>query len=127
MTYVRLAEHPVVEGSFARMQALNGPLGVDAFGVNAALLDPDDGSDTTHTEADDPQQEVYIVVSGRARFTIGGEEIDAEPGTVLAAPDPLVPRGYRALEPGTRIVCIGRRSEGPPQPYGAWIGEESGA
>ena len=46
-----------------------------------------------------------MVVSGRARFTIGDEQIEAGPGTVVAAVDPAATRNYEALEPGTRIVC----------------------
>ena len=38
--------------------------------------------------ADDPQQphdedEIYYVISGRARFSVAGEDIAAEPGVVL--------------------------------------------
>ncbi len=49
------------------------------------------------------------MVAGRARFRLGDEHVDAGPGTIVAVPDPTELRGYRALEPGTRIVCHRRR------------------
>ena len=39
--------------------------------------------------------------------------------------DPSTRRSYRALEPGTRIVCVGGRPTGEPVDYGEWI-EEAG-
>ena len=33
--------------------------------------------------------------------------VQAAPGVVVSAPDPAAVRSYRALEPETRIVCIG--------------------
>jgi uncharacterized cupin superfamily protein len=124
MPSVSLHDHPVVEGSFGRMQALNGPLGVTAFGVNGVVLDPDDGRDHLHDETDEPQQEVYVVVAGRATFRVGGETIDAPAGTIVSVPDPAVERGYTAAEPGTRIVCIGAAPDPSPPPYGDWIGND---
>jgi hypothetical protein len=42
---------------------------------------------------------------------------------VVSAPDPAANRTYEALEPGTRIVCIGA-APGEAHPYGEWIDEE---
>jgi uncharacterized cupin superfamily protein len=123
MPYVRLSDHPVVPGSFARMQALNDALGIEAFGLNAVVMDPGEEADTDHTETDERQQEAYVVVAGHARFRVGEEEIDAPAGTVVSAPDPGAVRGYEALEPGTRIVCIGAPVSERHPDYGAWIGE----
>ena len=124
MPSVSLHDHPVVEGSFGRMQALNGPLGITAFGVNGVVFDPDEGQDHAHTETDEMQQEVYIVVAGKASFTVGDETFEAPAGTVVSAPDPAVTRGYTALEPGTRIVCIGAPPQASAPEYGAWIGSD---
>ena len=73
-------------------------------------------------KTDSGHQEVYVVVSGLAEFTIGGERVQAAPGVVVSAPDPAAVRSYRALEPETRIVCIGA-APGPDHPYGDWITE----
>jgi uncharacterized cupin superfamily protein len=124
MSHVDLDQYPVVPTSFARMQPLNEALAISAFGLNAVVLDPGDGSDTAHDESDDLQQEVYVVLRGRARIRVGDEEVEATPGTIVAAPDPSVVRSYEALEPGTRLLCIGAQTPDEPPPYGAWIEQD---
>ena len=49
-------------------------------------------------------------------------EVEAGPGDVVAVADPAETRSYRALEPGTRIVCFGA-GPGAEHAYGEWIGE----
>src|SRR6476469_4024453 len=112
MPSVDLANHQVKPTPYGRWQQLNGTLGVNAFGLNAIVLDPGEDIDIEHDETDSGHQEVYVVVEGRARFTIGGETIVAGPGTVVAAVDPAA----------TRIVCIGA-APGAEHPYGEWIDE----
>jgi uncharacterized cupin superfamily protein len=119
---VRLGDVAEVERPDGRWQQLNEPLGVRAFGVNAVAMEPGDGADMTHDEADCGHQEMYIVVSGRARFRLGDEELEAGPGDVVSVPDPAQTRNYWAVEPGTRILCVGA-APGPDHPYGAWITE----
>jgi mannose-6-phosphate isomerase-like protein (cupin superfamily) len=122
MPAVDLTSHPAKATEFGRWQQLNEPLGVSAFGLNAIVCEPGEDIGISHDEAETGHQEIYVVVSGRAEFTIGGERIEAGPGTVVAAPDPSATRDYRALEPNTRIVCVGA-APGEPHPYGEWIDE----
>jgi len=122
MSSVDLRTHQIKPTEYGRWQQLNGPLSIDAFGVNAIVCDPGEEFDITHDEAETGHQEAYVVVAGRAEFTIGEKRIEAGPGTVVAAPDPSATRSYVALEPGTRIVCIGA-APGAAQPYGEWIDE----
>ncbi|HWT24712.1 MAG TPA: hypothetical protein VN213_14500 [Solirubrobacteraceae bacterium] len=123
---VHLADVPTTDIPAGRWQQLNERLGIRAFGINAVLMDPDDGSDIEHDEADGGHQEVYVVVSGRAGFRLGDAEVEAGPGDVVAVPDPAETRDYWALEPGTRIVCLGAK---PVQehPYGEWIERDAAA
>jgi mannose-6-phosphate isomerase-like protein (cupin superfamily) len=122
MPKVDLTELPAKPTEYGRWQQLNAPLAVDSFGVNAIVCDPGEEFDITHDEAETGHQELYVVVSGMARFTIGDESVDAGPGTVVSAPDPSHTRNYEALAPDTRIVCIGAPvvSQGE---YGKWIDE----
>lgn len=125
MSAVRLSDHPATQTTgFGRWQALNEPLGVSGLGVNAVVLDPGEEAETGHDEGETGQQEVYVVVSGRASFRVGDEEVDAPAGTVVAAPDPATHRSFSAVEPGTRVVCFGAPADGGAgQSYGAWIAE----
>jgi uncharacterized cupin superfamily protein len=118
-----LLTHPVTATPYGRWQALNAGLGVTAFGINAIVCDPGESIDTEHDETDSGQEEAYIVVAGRAEFRIGSEVTEAGPGTVIAVADTGVTRSFRALDPGTRIVCVGAVAAGDAPQYGSWIAE----
>jgi mannose-6-phosphate isomerase-like protein (cupin superfamily) len=120
---VDLNAHPTVKTAYGRWQPLNEPLGVAGFGISAIVCDPGEEFDIEHDETDSGQQEAYVVVAGRATFRIGSEQVEAGPGQVVSAPDPATVRSYGALEPGTRIVCIGAAAGGGDQGYGNWIGD----
>lgn len=47
------------------------------------------------------------MTSGRAAFTIAGEELDAPAGTLVAVTDSTVIRGAVAREPGTTVLVVG--------------------
>jgi mannose-6-phosphate isomerase-like protein (cupin superfamily) len=123
MPILDLADAPVTATTYGRWQALNRPLGITAFGLNAMVCDPGEPIDTAHDETDSGQQEVYVVVAGRIEFTLGGVATEAGPCTIVSAPDPSVPRSFRPLEPGTRVVCVGAAPAGDAPAFGEWIGE----
>ena len=92
---------------------LRHALGVEAFGLNAfrapavgdLLIEP-------HDEADDEgegHEELYIVVRGRARFTLAGEEASVAAGTAVFVEDPRTHRTAVAEEPDTLVVAVGAR------------------
>src|SRR5918911_4289419 len=83
--------------------------GITSFGVNAwTARNAGDRIINEHDEADDDdqQEELYLVHSGRARFELDGERLDAPAGTFVRA-RPGVKRTAFAEEPGTTIVAIG--------------------
>ena len=63
-------------------------------------------------------EELYVVLTGRARFALAGEERDAPAGTVVFVRDPAVRRGAVAEEAGTTVLVVGgvpgRRSSPRP-------------
>jgi uncharacterized cupin superfamily protein len=122
--HVNLSAVPETVIASGRWQPLNERLGISHFGISAVAIDPGDDFDIEHDEADCGHQEVYVVVAGRAGFRIGGEEFDAGPGEVVAVPDPTETRDYWAVEPDTRIICLGA-GPGAEHPYGRWISEEA--
>src|SRR5215208_5454154 len=83
-------------------------LGVRAFGVNAYTA-PAAGDDVIeeHTEQGLGHEELYVVIAGRARFTLDGEPLDAPAGTVVFLPDPATRRYAIAEEPGTTVLAVG--------------------
>src|SRR3954452_2851445 len=62
-----------------------------------------------HTESEDGlhHEEVYVVLRGRATFTLDGAELDAPDGTFVAVTDPTVHRRAVAAQPGTAVRALG--------------------
>jgi hypothetical protein len=86
-------------------------LDVRAFGVNAwrateagqEVVEPHDETGAGAGR----HEELYIVVAGRARFAIEGDEIDAPAGTLVFVPDPTSSRRAVAEEAGTTVLVVG--------------------
>jgi tetratricopeptide (TPR) repeat protein len=85
-------------------------LDIGAFGINAYVA-PEAGDDVVeeHTEKVLGHEEVYLVLAGRATFTLDGETLDAPVGTAVFIRDPSVKRHARAEEPGTKVLAVGGR------------------
>jgi mannose-6-phosphate isomerase-like protein (cupin superfamily) len=83
-------------------------LDVGAFGINAYVA-PNAGDDVVeeHTEQALGHEEVYVVLAGRATFTLDDETLDAPAGTIVFVRDPAVTRYARAAEPGTAVLAVG--------------------
>jgi len=89
-------------------------LDVRAFGVNAWIArKAGDVAVEEHDELDEEgaggQEELYVLLRGAARFTIGGESFDASRGSVVYVRDPALVRGAIALEDDTATLSIGGR------------------
>src|SRR5262249_7786363 len=52
-------------------------------------------------------EELYVVLRGRARFTLDGEELDASAGTLVFLPDSGVLRVATAEDEGTTVLAVG--------------------
>jgi mannose-6-phosphate isomerase-like protein (cupin superfamily) len=97
-------------------------LGVRAIGVSAySANEPGETVVEPHDEASDGRghEELYVVISGAARFTLDGSEVEAGAETLV-----LVRSGTHrqavATEPGTLVLAVG----GPPtfEPAGSeWL------
>jgi tetratricopeptide (TPR) repeat protein len=95
-------------------------LGVHAFGVNA-YTGPTPGDDVIerHTEESFGHEELYVVVTGRARFTLDDETLDAPAGTVVFLPDPTTQRYAIAEEADTTVLAVGAKP-GEAYEVSAW-------
>jgi mannose-6-phosphate isomerase-like protein (cupin superfamily) len=100
-----LAKVPVAHG--LEWRPIGRRFGIRAFGINAYTAEkPGDWVVEEHTESSG-QEEVYIVLSGRAAFTVGGEEIDGPAGTILFIRDHTLKRVARSEEEGTTVLAVG--------------------
>jgi hypothetical protein len=82
--------------------------GLSAFGMNAYTA-REAGQDVVeeHTESTLGHEEVYVVVAGRATFTLGAETVDAPAGTIVVLRDPTTRRYAVAAEPATTVLAVG--------------------
>ncbi len=109
----------VVDGTLL-WRPLRRTLDIGAFGINAYSA-PDAGDDVVeeHTEEIYGHEEIYIVLKGRATFTLREETLDAPVGTVIFIRDPAVKRHARAEEPDTSVLAVGgpRDAAYEPSPW----------
>ncbi len=104
---LRLDEIEPIRAAGVNWKPLRRTLGIEAFGTNAYVAGPGEDVIEEHNESQLGHEEVYVVVSGRARFTLDGEEHDAPAGTIVHLADPAVRRHARAEEPNTVVLAIG--------------------
>ncbi len=80
-------------------------LGLRGFGANAWTAEPGRQIVPRHAE-DSGNEELYVVVRGRATFTVGDETRDAPAGTLVHVPNGIV-REATAEEPDTIVLAVG--------------------
>ena len=97
--------------------------GIQGFGVRANRAVGDGHVVGEHTEdgiGASGQEELYLVLSGKATFNVDGEPIYATAGTMVFVRDPAAQRSAIAKEEGTTILAIGGT---PGKAYELPVGE----
>ena len=99
----------VVDGKLA-WRPVRRSLDVQAFGINAYTADAGDLVVEEHDETGHGaghHEELYVVLSGHATFTVDREEVDAPAGTLVFLDDPKEKRAAVARDDGTTVLAIG--------------------
>jgi tetratricopeptide (TPR) repeat protein len=99
-----------VVGGELQWRPVRYTLGIEAFGINAYTADAGEMVVEEHDETGSGaghHEELYVVVTGRATFTVDGESFDAPVGTLVFLDNPKERRGARAVEDGTTVLAIG--------------------
>ena len=96
-------------GSRNHWTQIRAHFGIEAFGVNAWTGGPGEGVISDHNEADSGHQELYFVLTGRATFTVDGNDLDAPAGTFVFAGNPATQRKAVAAEPDTTVLALGSK------------------
>jgi tetratricopeptide (TPR) repeat protein len=81
---------------------------IRAFGVNAYTAEQAGQRVVEEHAEEGGHEELYVVVSGRATFTLDGEELDAPAGTLVHC-KPGTLRSAVAAEPGTTVMGVGAK------------------
>lgn len=95
--------------------------GITSFGINSWTAgQAGDRIINEHDEADSfgGAEELYFVHTGRARFELDGESVDAPAGTMIFV-QPAVKRTAFAEEPGTTVIALGA-TPGKAYEPGGW-------
>jgi len=101
-----LEELPINNGEFV-WRPVRRRFGITAFGTNAYTGDAGQRVIEEHSERDN-HQEMYVVLRGRATFTLGDDEVDAPAGTIVFL-QPDTKRGAIAAEDGTAVLAVGAK------------------
>ena len=102
---------PYEESPHTQWMPVRRFFGIGSFGSNLfRATRAGDALTFEHTEIEDAgtrHEELFLVVSGHATFSVDGKEIDAPAGTFVFVPDPATLRGAVAREAGTVLFAVG--------------------
>jgi tetratricopeptide (TPR) repeat protein len=128
---VRLEALEKIDVAGVVFSPLRRALGVRAFGINVFSAG-EAGQQVVEEHAETGSgsgghEELYVVVSGRAVFTVDGERVDAPAGTAVFVPGLDTRRGAVAGEPDTTVLVIGGPADRPLaiSPFEYWFVAES--
>jgi hypothetical protein len=96
-------------GSGQVLRPLRSRLGFRPFGVNVWSADAAGDKLIPPHEEESGHEELYVVVRGTARFTLGEETFDAPAGTLVHAPAGTF-REASAGEGGTMVLAAGAKA-----------------
>jgi tetratricopeptide (TPR) repeat protein len=108
---LRIDELDPIAVTGLRWHPVRHVLGVRAFGVNAYSGNTGDDVIEPHTEEGSDHEEMYVVLTGRARFELDDEPVDAPAGTIVFLPDPATRRYAAAEEDGTTVLALGGKPD----------------
>jgi mannose-6-phosphate isomerase-like protein (cupin superfamily) len=100
-----------------RMRPVRHHLGITAFGTNAWTAEKVGDRLFPEHEEDEGNEELYVVVRGRARFELGEDTVDAPAGTLVFV-SPETTRTAFAEEAGTAVLAVGATRGKPYEPSG---------
>jgi quercetin dioxygenase-like cupin family protein len=93
---------------------------IRGFGVNAYTALAAGGQIVEeHAETQLGHEEIYLVLRGRARFTVDGNDHELVAGQLVFVRDPELRRGAVALEEDTAVLALGGKP-GEPHVVSAW-------
>jgi quercetin dioxygenase-like cupin family protein len=87
------------------LHMLREPLDCENLGVSVVDADPG-WTGMEHDHADDGQEEVYLLVDGRATLVVDGETVEMTPGDAVRV-DADATRRLEAGDEGGRLVVAG--------------------
>jgi hypothetical protein len=93
--------------------------GIRAFGTNAYTPGASGQIVEEHTEDTLGHEEMYLVLRGRVRFTVDGNDHELGPGQLVHVRDPSLRRRGVALTDDAAVLAVGGKP-GAPHDVSAW-------
>jgi len=93
--------------------------GIQAFGTNAYTPGASGRIVEEHTENVLGHEEIYLVLRGRVRFSVGDDEHELGPGQLIYLRDPSLRRAGVALTDDAAVLAVGGKP-GAPHEVSAW-------
>ena len=93
--------------------------GIQAFGANAYTPGASGHVIEEHTEAINQHEEIYLVLRGRVRFTVGDDEHELDAGQLVFLRDPSVRRSAVAVTEDAAVLAVGGKP-GAAHEISAW-------
>jgi tetratricopeptide (TPR) repeat protein len=120
-TVTRLDEIDPIDDGRILFRPVRHHFGIRTFGINAMTARAaGDRLIGEHAETEpDSSEELYLVVSGHARFELDGASHDAPTGTFVHVPAGIK-RAAFAQDAGTTVLAIGGAPEGKPYEASGW-------
>ena len=117
----RLEEIAEIDNAQCPFRPVRLHFGIMTFGVNAMTARSDGDRLINEHEETEPEsgEELYVVVSGHARFELNGETHDAPTGTFVHVPAGIKRTAF-AREAGTTVLAIGGGPAGKPYEPNGW-------
>ncbi len=112
-----LEAHELPEGFVWR--PVRRHFGIRAFGVNAYTPGATGQIVEEHSEQRFQHEEIYLVLRGRVRFTVDGDEHELGAGQLVHVRDPSIRRGAVALTDDAAVLAVGGKP-GQPHEISAW-------
>ena len=107
----------------SKLGRVRDAVGIRAFGISSWTAE-NAGDQLVPEHAEDQEgdnEELYVVVRGRARFEVGDDTFDAPQGTIVfVPPGPESRRTAHAEEAGTIVLAIGATA-GEPYEADGWL------
>jgi quercetin dioxygenase-like cupin family protein len=103
-----LESFPIPDQQGLTWRPVRRHFGISSFGVNAYTATEAGQRLIEEHREQDGHDELYVVLAGRATFTLEGKEHDAPAGTLVHCPPGTLREAF-AAQPGTTVLGIGAK------------------
>jgi hypothetical protein len=107
---IHIDELETIRAAGVNWRPIRRALGITGFGINAYTAGSGEQLIEEHDETgggSGHHEELYLVLSGHAAFTVDEDEIDAPTGTLVFVPEATSRRSAVALSEGTTAIVVG--------------------